>query len=504
MPPLPPTLPELEARFFIAGPTIHRQNTVVTPTLDGEPYFKRLGNFIKLCNRPGDVIYIVGWGLDKDPPLPGTSGPFGNFLVGKALLGVDVRLLVWAARWLSDADMADSVPEKIFNFCAETLAGSYAQRVQANISDIQELRLLGGPETPLKGTALLDWSGTRSHHAKYVVAKAGNELRAFIGPDILPGYLDVPQHVGSMQWHEVGIEVEGAAVKSVWQDFLDRWEECSTLPPARLRTGTGIDFYNTPSHFPEVPPPEPPALPPQSISVQVLRSYGRWKRIKAFDAESGQPWTRHPPQGVKEIRTCMQKALLAASRYIYVEDQALNDSMNLHDAVFPFIAQACNNNVKVIFVTSSAPDVIFDLPWDSGLSWEVEEKILDNIDPSKQQNFVLYRVDKLTVHSKVVLIDDRFMMIGSANFFEASMTGVDSELSVAVVDTGRLIENLRIELWKDHLRLGPDMPNLPQIEEELRDLDKSLAVWRPRWGTGVSFRHPGPVLSLVGPPHEVP
>ena len=33
------TLSDLEAKYFITGPEIHRQNTVVTPIVDGDPFF---------------------------------------------------------------------------------------------------------------------------------------------------------------------------------------------------------------------------------------------------------------------------------------------------------------------------------------------------------------------------------------------------------------------------------------------------------------------------------
>jgi phosphatidylserine/phosphatidylglycerophosphate/cardiolipin synthase-like enzyme len=127
--------------------------------------------------------------------------------------------------------------------------------------------------------------------------------------------------------------------------------------------------------------------------------------------------------------------------------------------------------------------------------------MLDAVVPSKRENFVLYRIDKLTVHSKIILIDDRFLTIGSANFFDASMTGVDSELTVAVVDTGSLMADLRLQLWKDHLRIGPGTPNLENIENEIRNLDISLSIWRKRWGTeGQEISFPlGPALKIVGP-----
>ncbi|HEX5873922.1 MAG TPA: phospholipase D-like domain-containing protein [Pyrinomonadaceae bacterium] len=493
-----PPIKELEDRYLLVGPIIDRHTTMATPILDGHEYYRRIGAHITNCNGPGDVIYIVGWTFENSMHLPDVVDSLSEILHEKAASGVDVRVLLWASRWLTGTDMAESVPEILFNFGAETAAGVYVEVVQRNIRLAEELRQLGAPDFPLKGRVLLDWSGTRSHHAKYTILKAGNSIRAFIGIDYQTGYMDTPRHVG-LQWHDVGFELQGGAVMSVWADFITRWKECTSLPLARFRRAGVSKFYNTPTHFPDTPIPTPEQVPTTSYSIQILRSQGPTKYFKHFMAPSQSVrWEHYPQGGVQEVLACFVKAIAAARRYIYVEDQALNDTFNKHVLLFPHIAQALNRNVKVIFVTSTQPDVIFDLPFGSPLSSDIKN-MLETVEPSKRQNFVLYRVDRLTVHSKVVLIDDEFFTIGSANFFDASMSGADSELTVAVVDTGPLAVDWRVSLWKDHLRIPPDAPNLPEIEAEIRNLYKSLAIWRPGWGTGVSFPHPGPVLKLVGP-----
>jgi phosphatidylserine/phosphatidylglycerophosphate/cardiolipin synthase-like enzyme len=90
----------------------------------------------------------------------------------------------------------------------------------------------------------------------------------------------------------------------------------------------------------------------------------------------------------------------------------------------------------------------------------------------------VWRVDDLTVHSKLVLIDDRFAMLGSANFRARSMRGVDTELQLALVAGDDTVRRLRATLWAEHLGLEP-------IERPLiDDLDRALGHWHPAWPTG--------------------
>ena len=89
------------------------------------------------------------------------------------------------------------------------------------------------------------------------------------------------------------------------------------------------------------------------------------------------------------------------------------------------------------------------------------------------------------MHAKLILIDDEFASIGSANFMDRSMQftfqGDDSELTAAAVSTGTLVSDLRVQLWAEHLRVTD-----PAALAEIRDLARSLGFWRPAWGSGLS------------------
>jgi phosphatidylserine/phosphatidylglycerophosphate/cardiolipin synthase-like enzyme len=73
--------------------------------------------------------------------------------------------------------------------------------------------------------------------------------------------------------------------------------------------------------------------------------------------------------------------------------------------------------------------------------------------PMFTPNFRMCRVDGVYVHSKVVLIDDEFAAIGSANFWDRSMDGTDTELSAAIVDNGNWVRDFRVSLMAEHFRV---------------------------------------------------
>ena len=83
---------------------------------------------------------------------------------------------------------------------------------------------------------------------------------------------------------------------------------------------------------------------------------------------------------------------------------------------------------------------------------------------------------QIYVHSKLLIVDDRIAVIGSANINDRSMVGQrDSEIAVVVRDryllaskmdgrdyaVGRFASSLRLSLWKEHLSLvGKEVPQL--------------------------------------------
>jgi phosphatidylserine/phosphatidylglycerophosphate/cardiolipin synthase-like enzyme len=80
-------------------------------------------------------------------------------------------------------------------------------------------------------------------------------------------------------------------------------------------------------------------------------------------------------------------------------------------------------------------------------------------------------VNRSYVHSKTAIVDDRWLMIGSANLNNHSLFN-DTEMSLLTCDE-TIAEETRLRLWEEHLEMPLDtLRQRPVVE--LVD-----AVWKP-------------------------
>jgi phosphatidylserine/phosphatidylglycerophosphate/cardiolipin synthase-like enzyme len=233
--------------------------------------------------------------------------------------------------------------------------------------------------------------------------------------------------------------------------------------------------------------------------VRVLRSYEGIRAFSPWLNKKHIPWETLPAEGVKEIFTALKIAIDKAERYIYVEDQTLNPAPGLpriyerHTVLYPSISAACARGVKVLFMNEGYAGPDSPVPAYLSMSPEIEDLILDPLSSAQRANFANYYVKDTKVHSKLLIVDDEFVSIGSANFWDRSMIGAESELNAMIVHPGAmnsLAADLRVRLWRQHLRVSQST----SVDVELHDLNKSLGLFRPSWGTGVTFPHPASAL----------
>lgn len=491
-------LAALEDRFLANGSgfTVHREDSEVEPLIDGVAYFDALAEAIGQTTGQGDLIYITAWEFDPRWDIAGAGGPtLGAVLAEKAEAGVDVRAILNGALWLA------AVPFTPW---------------EVNLSAVEALRgwsRIPGLDQPLWGRVAWDWSGanrTGSQHQKTAVVRAGSELVAFVGGmDPLKSRRDTAPHENSTYphhpswswgWHDACMRLRGAAAVDVWRNFSQRWVNVTQLPMAWYKRGVPPHRQEDPfnAFLLDEPPPiaEPSALHVPGISVQVLRSRFGW-RIPAPAAipipgpgvemvVKSVPWSPPERGALYEVRDTLAKAIDAAREYIYIEDQFLEDSMHLESipdgfSLYPRIAQAiaANPDLKVIFVGSGLADPDDFQPGEKNrlLTGSVL-KMLKLVPDVLRGNVAVWRVHGVTVHAKLMLVDDRFAAIGSANFQSRSMFGVDEELQVAVVTTGDLVRNLRVQLWAEHARLPEGGSPARAV---LHDLPRALGLWRSGW-----------------------
>ena len=481
------SLDDLVARYLPAAtadrPTFAADSTW-DAVIDGVDYFTALHAGIAAAG-PGDSIFLSGLQMEPDMDLTGRRGgdpgyrPVVDLLAEKARFA-DVRIL------LSGAVVSGSLPwPKIGPFRANDLAARLMRGWLPSTDTI-----FAAP--PLRNTVLLDWSGTGIgvNHQKIALLHIGGELTAYVGGiDLVASRFDAVPHdtlrTSDHQrwgWHDGVTRLQGPAAARVWEIYRWRWQEIVTLPRRY--------FYLPPASWAVLNPPmrpmtlpAAPAVPeiPSDMAVQVLRSYGPWKvfYIRTLKRER---WSTLPRGGVHEVFETLSTAIKAAKRYIYLEDQYFYEAPggSRKFGLYKLLREAADRGVKLILVGSGRKD-----PSDGGgtiklqrkVTGALEHRILKRLPKSKRRNLVMHRVEGLTVHTKLVLIDDVFACVGSANFFSRSMVGTDSEMSCAMVTTGNTVRDLRVKLWAEHLRTPVDDTLRPSLE----DLDVAMGIWREEW-----------------------
>jgi phosphatidylserine/phosphatidylglycerophosphate/cardiolipin synthase-like enzyme len=276
--------------------------------------------------KPGAKFYLDG----EDSPPAGVL--LSDVLIQKAKVGVDVRVL----GWVSFAIMGSRIAQKYGE------AMSIADLNSITMASIVDLR----SEPALRSNVGLD---VLSHtagavHTKLVVIGDETEAIGFTG-----GIDFVPDRWGA-RWHDIAVKVEGPAVQGLYDWFRLIWNENANRKP-KIYTLGKVQVPSTAYPF---------LLKDRTLAttakgrhhVQSMRTVPvyRYKKASIF------PENRAPaaaPNGLFEIKEAWQKAMLAATDYIYMEDQSYWSAEVLGWAN---VAIQANPNLRVILMASGGAD----------------------------------------------------------------------------------------------------------------------------------------------------
>ena len=399
-------------------------------------------------NRPlselgdGDYFHIAGWRVTPDQLLLGRETPQGSFIrqiQGLILRGVTVRALIWRP------------PGSSIGFAPGF------KNTRENVRFVNAINRLGRPN----GMGILDGRLRRgvmsSHHQKTIVLSTRGEALAYVGgADVCDDRWDTPGHnspparlAGKYQaWHDVHCSVMGPAVAQLWDNFTERWNDWNEASRAHKKS---LDR---------------PGNEPVSISANTApktdRTFGTHHVQVLRTLACGEIYP-FAPGGEQTIRLAHERAIDKAKHYIYVEDQYLWPC-----SIVQKLADATARGVKIILVLARTfvPSLA---PWHNSLRVQA----LDRIQRGRPENVFVYHLQQprfgsdIYVHSKLMIIDDRYVAVGSANINSRSLT-TDSELHISVVDDDtapgtidgqpgticRFAKELRVALWSEHLGLA--------------------------------------------------
>lgn len=403
--------------------------------VDGFTAFPRIVEDMRRITSAEHFVFIAGWLTDMSFPLvPGIDQTRMGYLLSLAItLGATVRALIWELPIISDIFpdifVCNSRSVNFINILSPNSA-ILDSRTHHNIGIIHR----------------------GAHHAKYIVIRNSEGLYVHLGGmDLNENRLDGPDHLpGDTRYHDVNCRVEGPCAAEVAKSFIDRWNDHPDGQKHPLLLSI------------------PTAPKTGSCLVQVNRTYGAGTLSYA-------------PNGERAIRDAIRTAVLAAKKYIYIEDQYL-----VYPGLRDDLELALNYIEHLVIVMDGTCDM--GIPGIANTSAEecqgARYLFLAPLVTKARQKIHVFTLGDVhgpyKVHTKAIIIDDIWATLGSANQNSRGMTH-DTELNICVVD-GKVTQgarpfarDMRIKLWAEHLGWHHRSPGdldmrLGDIEEGIRYL----------------------------------
>lgn len=405
--------------------------------IDAASYFSAFAASLREARY---VVYIAGWDFDSRISLlhsPGTSLRLGDLLYETAARTPELRIyiLCWE------------------HFMIHAMKRKWAFRLKMGWKNDRRIRFHIDNEHPIGAC----------QHQKFVLID--NSVAFCGGMDLTGSRWDTPshrsddhrrqnpdgKHFGPV--HDVQMVVDGAAAALLGPVFQQRWS---------WATGERLERKHQQDST-----PWPESIKPdlKNVRCAVSRTYPAFKGHEE----------------VREVARLYEEAISAAQRHIYMESQYLTSGL---------VSNALSKALK----KPDGPEIVLVLPRESS-DW-IEQSAMDAIRLRiLKQLFrhdrygrlrIFYPVTKdgrpIYVHSKLMVVDDRFVRIGSSNLSNRSM-GFDSEcdLSAEGVDreTKSGVSGLLHTLLAEHLGTLPKV-----VSERFRNTGSLIQCIKSLKGSG--------------------
>jgi phosphatidylserine/phosphatidylglycerophosphate/cardiolipin synthase-like enzyme len=358
--------------------------------IDGEAALDRM---VEELSQATTSVYLSGWFLSPDFVMRnGTAPVVARNLLAELAARVDLRVLLWAG-----------APLPVFRPSRRLVRRGRDELRRAGIRCE-----LDAHERPL-----------HCHHEKTIVIDGrcafvgGIDLTAMAGDR-----RDSPRHRSraDVGWHDVAAFVEGPAAADVAAHFALRWHGV---------TGERLQ-----------PPPQPP--PAGASTVQLVRTV---------------PEDTYPgcPRGDFGILETYARAIRSARELVYLESQYLW-SPEIVRLLADKLRRPPSDRFRVLVVLPGHPYGGAD-----DTRGALAELVAADGGGGRVLACSLYApagrvADLIYVHAKVGIVDDRVLIVGSANLNDHSLFN-DTEAAL-VTDDAELAAGTRRRLWAEHLECG--------------------------------------------------
>jgi len=318
-----------------------------------------------------------------------------------------------------------------------------------------------------------------SHHQKFMVVRKGKTTIGYCGgldisfnrtPDKTPAGWGGwgPNFV----WHDIHAKLEGLIVRDLEKEFVLRWNrEKDKSTGSKLSDWKGFEALAQ--------------APVTSVDREADKNLHKLQMLRTVSFGTNAPDIRRDDiwQGYFRLIGC-------ATSYIFMENQYFHEP-KLADAIVKQ-AQARSDLIVIIVVTSISDDP--KNPYTQHcleLRHEFFRRLFKGLPSSRLR---VYTKSVAMVHSKLILVDDRVLSMGSAN---ANPRGffLDTELNV-MLDDAEAVKRFRHRLWSHDLGVTEESVETWAVSDFIAKWD---AVAKANEGKTSSDQMTGEGLIPFGP-----
>jgi phospholipase D1/2 len=450
--------------------------------IDADDYFRE---FYRAALKAERYILLSGWQFDSDvellrgPEAAQSQAPLTLLKFLEHLCTIKPELQIWILAW----DFA-------LVFAAER---EWMQRLVFHWSTNERLRFRFDDNHVERGC----------HHQKFVVVDG--EVSFLGGLDLCDHRWDNRKHQNQnplrisrgephQPFHDVQSYIRGRDFAVALEElFLARWERAGGTPIALPKTSAA-------------------ALKAHAVqNVVPLRAREAWlSRTDPYGSPKG-------PERCREIEQLHLAAIAKAEQLIYAETQYMS-SHSIADALMQRMREPDRPKLEIVLVLNMRGETLKEQAA-VGLAQAQNIDHLRKVAKETGHQLGMYytlpecdaeeRPERGTyIHSKLMIVDDRFLTVGSANLTNRSMV-IDTELNVSV-EAGRsddaLTESIRAvrgSLLAEHTG-GPDILTVRGLVDQLNQIAERGAQGVSNEPCRLRF-HPSPTsgeqtaLSLIDP-----
>lgn len=411
-----------------------------TVRIDSSSYFRA---FMAAALAARESILILGWDfhsrtqllcegetLEEDPAAPRLLGDFLNYVAARRR-GLRIRILIW------DFPSIFGVQREFPFFYGTAVPGAWRphRRIQVRYDSSHRFGGSHHQKVVVVDDRIAFCGGIDLTRARWDTCehRAGDERRAFDGKPYAPV-------------HDVAMQVQGETARALGHLARRRWRRAGGPPllpgPRLLRQALAERRRALQAVLQRRRRDAPPGSAPlPGARIAISRTYA-----PGVDR----------PEAVREVEALFIDMIRAARRYILIENQY-------------FTAEVAGQALEERLREPDGPEVVVIVRllshgWLEELTMErLRTQLIRRLrDIGGEHRVRVYypHVEGLTegfcvdVHSKLMIVDDRYLRIGSANFANRSM-GLDTECDLTLEATSdadrRFVREITARLLAEHV-----------------------------------------------------